>query len=219
LGPTPERVVAGHAFYTRRSLAVYDLAVLGYFSRLAWRCPAHRVLRHYDEHVTANHLDIGVGTGYFLDRCTYPSPSPRLVLMDPNAACLDVAERRVARYTPGRLQASVLDPIEFDGQGFDSIGMTYLLHCLPGDIRTKAVVFEHVQSVAEPGAVVFGATLLHGGVDRSWYARAVMRWNNDHGIFSNAGDDADGLRWALSQHLDDVTIELVGCVALFAGRT
>lgn len=217
MGTTPD-AAAGQAFYTRRSLAIYDLAILGYFSRVAWRCPASRVLDHYDRYVSANHLDIGVGTGYFIDRCTYPSATPRLALMDPNTECLDVAERRTARYRPKRIQASVIDPIDFDGPRFESIGMTYLLHCLPGDIRQKAVAFEHAGSLGRPGAVLFGATLLTGGVDPNWYARAVMRWNNKRGIFSNAHDDVEGLRWSLEEHLDDTIIELVGCVALFAGR-
>jgi len=80
-------------------------------------------------------------------------------------------------------------------------------------------VFEHVKSVANPGAAVFGATLLHAGVDSNWYARTVMKWNNGRGIFSNIDDDAEGLHGALSHHLDEVSIEIVGCVALFAGRT
>ncbi len=215
--PEPDVVSAGHAFYTPRSLAVYDLLILGYFSRLAWRCPASRLVGWYDQHVSDNHLDVGVGTGYFLDKCIYPSASPRLVLMDPNTACLDVAARRIARYEPESLQASVLDPIDVDGPKFDSIGLNHVLHCLPGNIREKAVAFEHLRSLAEPGAVVFGATLLSCGVDRNWYARAVMRSNNKRGIFSNAHDDLEGLEWSLREHFDDVTIEIVGCVALFAG--
>jgi len=51
--------------------------------------------------------------------------------MDPNAQCLDAASRRFARFAPEQLQASVLDPIDLDRPCFDSIGMTYLLHCLP----------------------------------------------------------------------------------------
>jgi hypothetical protein len=215
--PTREQVAAGHAFYTRRSLAIYDLAILGYFSRLAWKCPARRILQHYDAHVTANHLDIGVGTGYFLDRCHFPSP-PRLVLMDPNDACLEKAGERTARYRPARHRASVLDPIRIAGPAFDSIGMTYLLHCLPGDLPSKAVVFDHLRTVATPGTMVFGATLLHDGVDRNWLARTVMDRNNAHGIFSNARDDLDGLHRVVEAQLEDPAVEVVGCVGLFAGR-
>lgn len=217
MDPTPDRVTAGHAFYTRRSLAVYDLAILGYFSRMAWKCPAKRILQHYDAHVTSNHLDIGVGTGYFLDRCHFPSP-PRLVLMDPNDACLAKAGDRVARYQPVRHRASVLDPIRIPGPAFDSIGMTYLLHCLPGDTQSKAVVFDNVTAVAQPGTVVFGATLLHDGIGRNWLARTVMDRNNAHGVFANAHDDLDGLRKVTSEHLEEPLIEVIGCVALFAGR-
>jgi hypothetical protein len=169
--PSPEEIAAGHAFYTKRSLAVYDLAILGYFSRVAWRCPARRVLDHYNAHVSGNHLDVGVGTGYFLDRCTYPSTQPRLALMDLNTACLEVAADRVARYRPKIYEANVLEPMTIDTEKFDSIGMNYLLHCAPGTIRTKAVVFEHLKALANPGATVFGATLLHDGVRRNWMAR------------------------------------------------
>jgi hypothetical protein len=88
VSPTAEEIAAGHAFYTRRSLAVYDVAILGFFSRLAWRCPADRIVAHYNQHVSANHLDIGVGTGYFLDHCAFPGETPRMALLDPNVHCL-----------------------------------------------------------------------------------------------------------------------------------
>ena len=64
-----------------------------------------------------------------------PVPIPVAVAPDrpdgPNAQCLDAASRRFARFAPEQLQASVLDPIDLDRPCFDSIGMTYLLHCLP----------------------------------------------------------------------------------------
>lgn len=216
--PSPEDIAAGHAFYTKRSLAVYDLAILGCFSRVAWKCPARRVLAHYDTHVSANHLDVGVGTGYFLDRCTYPSAPPRLALMDLNTVCLEVAADRVARYRPEIYEANVLEPLTIDAVKFDSIGMNYLLHCVPGTIRAKAVVFEHLKALANPGATMFGATLLHDGVRRNWMARQVMARNNRHGIFSNTDDDLDGLEWALAQYLTDTEVSVEGCVGLFSGR-
>jgi hypothetical protein len=217
VGATPEQVEAGHAFYTKRALAIYNLAILGYFSRFAWKCPSSRILEHYNEHVSNNHLDVGVGTGYFLDHCVFASPSPRLALMDLNMNCLDVASRRVARYDPEVYRANVLETISFAAPKFDSIGMNYLLHCLPGNIRSKGVVFRNLKALANPDAVVFGATLLHGGVRRNWLARRVMDRNNAHGIFSNAEDDLDGIRSMLSEHLTETTVEVVGCVAVFAG--
>lgn len=218
MSPTPEEIAAGHAFYTRRSLAVYDIAILGYFSRLAWRCPAHRIVAHYNRHVSANHLDVGVGTGYFLDHCTFPTDTPRVALLDPNAECLKVASRRLARFDPEVIEADVLQPIAYSGAAFDSIGLNYVLHCLPGDIVAKGTVVDHLRPIANPGATLFGATLLHDGVARNWFARAVMTRNNAHGIFSNADDSMSGLRTMLETHLTDVTVDVVGCVGIFSGR-
>ena len=218
--PSPEQVAAGHAFYTRRSLAVYDLAILGYFSRFAWRCPARRIVGHYDQHVSANHLDVGVGTGYFLDNCQFPAGSgpPRITLLDISSACLEAATKRIARLNPETVTANVLQPVDYDGPRFDSIGLNYVLHCLPGDMRSKAVAIDHLTALANPGASVFGATLLHGGVHRNWLARQVMARNNAHGIFSNTNDDLDGLRSVLTERLSDVSLTTVGCVGVFAGR-
>jgi len=64
-----EEVVAGQAVYSKRVLGNYDLVVLGLSNRFLWRCPTERLLEHYNRHVTENHLDVGVGTGYFLDNC------------------------------------------------------------------------------------------------------------------------------------------------------
>lgn len=87
----------------------------------------------------------------------------------------------------------------------------------PGTVRAKEVVFDHVRRVAAPDATVFGATLLHDGVHRNWFARQVMARNNRVGIFSNRSDDLDGLREVIERQLANPTVEIVGCVALFAG--
>ena len=139
--------------------------------------------------------------------------------MDLNGNCLDVAGRRVARYGPDTYRANVLEPVVIGAPRFDSVGLNYLLHCLPGSIRAKAKVFGHLAALTNPGSVLFGATLLQDGVRRNWLARQVMARNNARGIFSNAEDDLGGLRWALGQHLLDSEVQVVGCVALFSGRT
>ena len=163
-GPLPGDVAAGHRVYTSRFLSIYDLIVLGWFSRTAWRCPASVLTSHYDAHVSANHLDVGVGTGYFLDHCTFPTSRPRLAVLDVNPACLAAASQRVSRFQPETHVANVLEPIASqlgrDIAGFDSIAMTYSAQCLLGDMTAKAMVFEHLLALSNPGATDFGTTLL-----------------------------------------------------------
>jgi hypothetical protein len=45
-----------------------------------------------------------------------------------------------------------------------------------------------------------------------------MRLYNRKGIFSNTEDDQEGLSQGLASELAEVEIEVVGAVALFAGR-
>lgn len=218
MNASPEQVLAGQAIYTRRTLGAYDFVVHGVSNRFFWKCPTQRLVDHYNGHVSANHLDVGVGTGYFLDRCRFPSAKPRVALMDLNQSTLDFASKRIARYQPEIYRRSVLDPIQIDAPKFDSVGINYLLHCVPGNFRSKSAAFDHLKALLNPGAVLFGATLLHGGVARNWFAKRLMDIYNSKGIFSNREDHLDDLTAELTNRFDDVSVEVVGCAALFRGR-
>jgi SAM-dependent methyltransferase len=213
-----EQVVAGQAVYSKRLLSVYDLTVLGFSNRLIWNSSTQRVLELYDAYVTGNHLDVGVGTGYFLDHCRTLPQAARIALVDLNQNSLDFTARRIFRYRPQTYRRNVLEPIAIDGPRFDSVSMSYLLHCLPGAIDSKAVAFDHLAALMNPGAVLFGATLLHDGVPRTWLAKRMMDVYNKKGIFSNQRDNLAGLKRELHRRFRDVSLEVVGCAALFAGR-
>ena len=213
-----EQVVAGQAAYSKRLLSVYDVTVLGFSNRLIWKSSTPRVLELYDTYVTGNHLDVGVGTGYFLDHCRTLPREARIALVDLNQNSLDFTARRISRYKPQTYRRNVLEPIAIDGPRFDSVSMSYLLHCLPGAIDSKAVAFDHLAALMNPGAVLFGATVLHDGVPRTWLARRMMDVYNKKGIFSNQHDSLAGLKRELDRRFRDVSLAVVGCAALFAGR-
>ncbi len=84
--------------------------------------------------------------------------------MDLNADSLAFAARRIARHRPETYRVDVLGAPVTGIAPFDSIGMTYLLHCLPGDIAAKARAFDAVRPCLAGDGVVFGATILAGGV-------------------------------------------------------
>ena len=216
--PSKREIEAGQAVYTRGTLSVYDIVVLGISNSLIWKCPSVRIEQHYNEHVSDNHLEVGVGTGYFPDRCHFPSQHPRVGLMDMNPNTLVFASKRIARYQPETYIQNVLEPIDHEMEPFDSIGINYLFHCVPGSMPEKAVVFDHLVKLMKPGCKVFGSTILQGGVARSWTARKLMNFYNKKGIFSNERDDLEGLESALSERFDNVEIEVVGCVALFSAK-
>jgi SAM-dependent methyltransferase len=215
----PADVVAGQAIYNRATLAVYDVGVLGLSCRLLWRCPKAEMLAGYDRNVGARHLDLGVGTAYFLDRCRFPDPRPRVTLVDLNPTVLQVAAHRISRYRPEVIQANVLGPLPVPAGTYDSVGVNFLLHCLPGDWRAKGTVFANAATALRPGGRVFGSTILAAGVKTTARARAVMRLYNARGIFHNAGDDLAGLGEELAGRFADHRLTIRGCVALFEAHT
>jgi SAM-dependent methyltransferase len=217
--PTAAQVGAGQQVYSPLLLAGYDLFVLRFSNRFAWRCPWPRLLEAYDRHVGARHLDIGVGTGFFLDRCRWPVDQPEITLLDLNPSSLAAAARRIQRYVPRTVQASALEPLPLGEERFDSVGLNFLLHCLPGPVeqKTRAVV-QGVKPHLAPGAVVFGSTILGRGVHHNAVGGALMRLYNRKGVFSNLDDDREGIERALSADLSTVEVEVIGTVALFSAR-
>nr|VFK09723.1 MAG: Methyltransferase domain-containing protein [Candidatus Kentron sp. LPFa] len=212
-----EQVMAGQAAYTKRNLNLYDFLVHGITGPFFWRCPPRRLEDLYEKHITANHLDVGIGSGYLLDRCHFPSPAPRVVLMDLNPNALAFVSKRIARYNPQTHVQNVLEPVSVDLEKFDSIGINYLLHCVPGAIESKAVAFDHLKAFMNPGAVLFGTTLLQEGVPLTLQGKLLLAFLNKRGVFSNREDSLDGLKRALQERFDDVSIEVVGCAAIFSG--
>jgi hypothetical protein len=216
--PTNEEVEAGQAVYTKGILSLYDIVVMDISNRYIWKCPSALIEAHYNANVSSNHLDVGVGTGYFLDRCKFPTDNPRIALMDMNLNSLEFTSRRLRRYQPEMYQQNVLEEVSTPIVSFDSVGANYLLHCIPGAITDKAIIFDRFKSLMNPGACVFGATVLQGDVERGWLAKKLMGLYNKKGIFSNTEDDLEGLRSALLKRFENVKIEVVGCVALFSGQ-
>lgn len=213
-----DRVWAGAAFYSRRNLRFYDV-VLAFNCRVFWRCSRPRLVQLYDDHVTARHLDIGVANGWLLDACRFPVAEPAITLMDLNPDTLAVASARLSRYRPTTHQASALEPFGLPANSFDSVGMSLLLHCLPGAMSSKAtVVFDHVRSVLAPGGVLFGATLLNGGVHHTALSRRAMEAINRRGQFNNLDDNLDDLDAALARAYGEHKLRIRGAVALFSAR-
>jgi ubiquinone/menaquinone biosynthesis C-methylase UbiE len=208
---------AGSAVYNPLILFFYDTLVLWFSNNYAWKASTARMLDFYNQHVGAQHLDVGVGTGYFLDHCRFPTSTPDITIVDLNANSLHTTARRIARYQPSMVRANVLESLPIT-TAFDSIGINYLLHCLPGTMESKAVVFQHLKPLLKPGGVLFGTTILGQGVPHNALARTLLRTYNAKGIFGNTQDSQAALQRALSQHFNEYDLHIVGCVAFFQAR-
>lgn len=211
-------VQAGTSLYSKLFLPFYDWSALKFNLRLIWKCPSHHMLALYNENLSSTHLDVGPGTGYFLQRCKFTVSNPRVALMDLNPNCLELSAKRLKQYNPETYLGNALEPIGIDIEPFDSISIMNLLHCLPGDMKTKAVVLKHLEPLLNPGGVLFGSTILGTGVPHNFLARRLQGYCNSRGYMTNYEDDFDSLKRGLDECFSETSARVIGCVALFSAR-
>jgi hypothetical protein len=215
--PDPAAVAAASAIYTPLMLRFYDRLVHGLSNRFAWGCPTERLLDLYRANLSPRHLEAGVGTGFFIDRAD-PSRFDYLALLDINLNCLARSAQRLVRYHPVVREANLFSPLPDGLEGVDSIGLTYVLHCLPGRLSEKLGVLDRLRPLLSRQGGVFGATILGRGIEPNTAARALLALYNRKGVFNNANDDVAALEAGLTARFGRVDIKTYGCVALFQAR-
>jgi SAM-dependent methyltransferase len=202
---------ASGGIYNPVTLRLYDAGVLGLTNRLIWRCPTATMVEHYRSHAGRSHLDVGPGTGYFLERID----SPSLTLLDLNASCLAAASDRVGHgRSVASLQQSFFDPLPRE-HSFDSIGLNFLLHCIPSHEKWDRL--SQLRGHLRPGGTIFGSTVIRDPETATLAARALNSTYNRLGVFGNADDTMDELENALRGYTE-VSTRRVGQVALFSAR-
>lgn len=204
----------GQADYSTLLLNLYDPIVIGFVSWFVWHCPADPILDGYRQHIHDNHLDIGPGTGYCIDKSRLPDGS-RVTIVDPNTNVLRYASRRLRRLDVTAVEADVLKPLPVEGP-FDSAALNLVIHCLPGPLSRKALAVANIAAVLAPDGVLFGASVLGRSGHHSWLARRVLSAFNRRGAFDNLDDTEEGLREMLEASFDQVDLKTVGSIAIFS---
>jgi SAM-dependent methyltransferase len=194
----------------------YDFLLYGVISRYAWGSSIQRLDSHHKKYVRDNHLEVGVGTGFLLNRVVFDSAHPRLALMDLSRECLEKTKRKVTRYAPETYIQNLLEPIHHKIDTFDSIGINYVMHCVPGDFKAKGVAFTHLRPLLSENGVLFGTTVLSDNIHKNVLAKPFMWLMNSLGVFNNRSDNAHDLKECLETHFRVIEFEVVGVTAFFA---
>lgn len=63
----------GQAGYNPLLLAIYDVWVLRFMARAVWKTPIPPAVERYRRHLGSRHLDVGPGTGYFIEKAGPPA--------------------------------------------------------------------------------------------------------------------------------------------------
>jgi len=212
------KVEKSQKIYTKQTLDVYDFWVHYISNNYAWKCTSKKLLKHYNNNISNNHLDVGVGTGYLLNKCSFGIENPRVGLMDLNEYCLNKTAQKIKRYNPITYKRNILEKINFEDKKYDSICVNYVMHCIPGNFKEKGIVFNNLKKLLNDDGVLFGSTVLSENVSKNLFAKFLMRIYNYKGIFNNSLDNEVDLRSELLKYFDVVNINIIGCVALFYAK-
>jgi len=202
--------------YSAIGLRVYDTVVMRVLAKHVWGCEPSNFVDFYRHHVSDNHADIGVGTGYCLDRCSFDTPSPRLALIDLREDCLNYAARRLQRFAPEAYRRNAIDPIHIGTRRFDSVALGGLIHCLPGTMSDKGRVFDALAPILGAGAKVFGYSLVADRVDVNRRRQLVHACLNRLRVVNDRDDRMADLAGELHRRFDDCRLEMIGCFAFFS---
>jgi SAM-dependent methyltransferase len=204
----------GQAGYNPAMLAIYDVWVLRFVAPVVLKTSIPSGVELYRHHLGPRHLDVGPGTGYFLEHAR-PPEGTRITLLDPNLHVLKKASKRLASYAPTVVEADVMKPLPVEGP-FDSAALSFVLHCLRGPMSNKATAIRNIADVLTPDGVFFGGTVLGLDASHTRSARAFLKAANKQGGFDNLQDTADDLREILEASFHDVQMEVPGSIALFS---
>ena len=205
----------GQFFFTTMSHRLYDAGLYGFVTRYLWRCSTERLLDNYVENISRNHLEIGVGSGFFLERTLCSDYLRRLVLLDLNGRCLRKSAARLQAFDPETRQHDMLEPIPAELGKFDSVAMNYVLHCIPGSFRSNRRMFASIRSRLTSGGVLFGATLVRRPIKEGLFAWLLMWLLNAIGVFGNTRQTVNELRYVLGSLFDEVDLYVAGNAVVF----
>ncbi len=110
--PSPQQLntESGASVYSPTILKLYDFGVLGLSNRFVWQCPTKTVLLpFYKEHLGLKHLDVGVGTGFYIARAGL-TRSHQVSLLDLNENSLQAAAAQVKQAKVRTFMRDVMQP-------------------------------------------------------------------------------------------------------------
>ncbi|KAF5630118.1 methyltransferase [Fusarium sp. NRRL 52700] len=235
----PVASYAGPSGYTPFSLSIYDAYVLRFSMPVYWGCSTKKdLLPLFSDNFSKRHVDIGVGTGYFLVEAIQDARrdpgDQHVTLVDLSEHSLATARERVQSRHPEVdircILANAGDPLpgSLRDEKFDSASLFLILHCMSGPTTSKAKAIANAKSLLTSQGVLVGCTVLgkqwektDGGYviknekPRGMLAGLALRLYNERGIFDNWQDDPNVLGEALKAEFDEVETSVVDLMFLF----
>lgn len=117
-------------------------------------------------------LDVGCGTGVFLELLKKQYPTVSITGIDPDKQALEIARKRLAKYQDFKLLNGFAESLPFENESFDIVFSTLAFHHMPTEIKEKAIreIYRVLKLDGKLAIVDFGTAKHH------WFYRIVTFW-------------------------------------------
>ena len=198
-----------------KNIQRYDRYVNEINCEKVWKCSQKHIIDNYRKNIDEKHLEIGPGTGYFLKKENLGVDFNKLTLVDVNTEILDYSKNNL------QCECSDIDVVSHnlftckipEGVDFNSVGINYVLHCVPGNLQTK--LDNLICNLGDNKYNLFGASVICDPLHMNVIAEYELIFLNAFGIFHNNNDTYEELDQYLNKTGLNFTLEKQGYVAIF----
>ena len=198
-----------------KNIQKYDRLVNQINCEKVWKCSQKYIIDNYRKNINEKHLEIGPGTGYFLSKENLDIDLNKLTLIDINSPILDYSKNNLqSQYSNIDIICHDLFTCKIpDSVDFNSVGINYVLHCVPGNLQTK--LDNLISNLGDNKYNLFGASVICDPLHMNVIAEYELIFLNAFGIFNNNDDTYQELNEYLNKKGLKFTLEKQGYVAIF----
>ena len=198
-----------------KNIQKYDRLVNEINCEKVWKCSKKHIINNYNKNINCNHLEIGPGTGYFLKKKNLNVNLNKLTLVDVNSKILNYSKNNLkSEYSDINILSHNLFSYEIPSKvKFNSVGINYVLHCIPGNLQTK--LDKLIFNLGNNKYNLFGASVICDPLHMNPIAEYELIFLNALGIFNNNNDTYEELNEYLNNRNLNFSLKKQGYVAIF----
>ena len=198
--------------FVSKNMKLYDLLVNKINCRFIWRCHENNIHQNYNKCISKNHLEIGPGTGYFIEKYKFN----KLLINDINKNILQYSSLYLKTHNPKLIQCNLFNQ-KLNVKNINSIGINYVLHCVPGKLEDK--LFKLINNLEYKNKLcLFGATVINDPEYNNIFSKYMIFWLNYMNIFNNKNDYSYNLVKKCEANNLNIEWKIIGCVMIFKIR-
>lgn len=198
-----------------KNIQKYDKFVNEINCEKVWKCSKKHIINNYNSNINYNHLEIGPGTGMFLKKENLNVNLNKLTLVDINNKILKHSTHNL-HSEHSDINSLVYDLFSYEIPSnieFNSVGINYVLHCVPGNLQTK--LDKLIGNLGNNKYNLFGASVICDPLHMNPIAEYELMFLNAFGIFNNNNDTYEELNEYLNNKNYNFSLKKKGYVAIF----